>query len=167
MMRFFLKTIIALMLGFVALSASADGDIQIHDPWVQAAPPNVKVLAAYLEIKNNGEKPRTLINVSSPAFEQVGIHRSVMHGNMAHMEHLKELTISPGASVVLSPGGLHLMLMDAKKPLNIGDKVPMTLNFQSGEKIVVTVIVRSGQMEGMEDHQHMDHSGSGHENHKH
>jgi len=165
MMGLFLKTLIALMLGFAALSASADGvDIQIQDPWVLAAPPNVKVMAAYLEIKNNGQKPRILTNIASPAFGQVGIHRSVMHGNMAHMEHLKELTIPPNASVVLKPGGLHFMLMDAKKPLLVGDQVPMTLNFQSGEKIVVTAIVRSGQMEGMEDHQHMDHSG--HENHK-
>lgn len=162
----FLKTFISLVLGFVALSASADGaGIQIKDSWVQAAPPNVKVLAAYLEIKNNGEKPRILTNVSSPAFNEVGIHRSVMHENMAHMEHLKELTIPPRASVVLKPGGLHFMLTDAKKPLHIGDQVPMTLNFKDGGKISVTAIVRSGQMEGMEDHQHMDHSG--HENHKH
>ncbi|OGT29549.1 MAG: hypothetical protein A2W28_07180 [Gammaproteobacteria bacterium RBG_16_51_14] len=156
----------SLALGFVALSASADGvNIQIQGPWVLAAPPNVKVLAAYLEIKNNGDKPQILTNVSSPAFEQVGIHRSVMHGNTAHMEHLKELTIPPRASVVLKPGGLHFMLTDAKKPLHIGDQVPMTLNFKDGGKIAVTAIVRSGQIEGMEDHQHMDHSG--HENHKH
>lgn len=166
MISFFLKTLIALMLGFISMSASADGvGIQIQDPWVLAPPPNVKVLAAYLEIKNNGEKPRILTNVSSPAFDRVGIHQSVMHGNMVHMEQLKELTIPPHASVVLKPGGLHFMLTDAKKPLNIGDQVPMTLTFQSGEKIAVTAIVRSGQMEGMEDHQHMDHSG--HENHKH
>jgi len=164
-MVIFLNTLIALMLGFVALSASADGvDIQIQDPWVQAAPPNVKVLAAYLEIKNNGEKPRILTNVSSPVFDQVGIHRSVIHENMAHMEHLKELTIRPHASVVLRPGGLHFMLMDAKKPLHTGDQVPMTLTFRSGEKIVFTAIVRSGQMEDMEEHQHMNHSD--HENHK-
>jgi len=166
MMRFFLKTLIALMLGFVTLGASAGGmDIQIQDPWVQAAPPNVKVLAAYLEIKNSGEKPRILTNVSSPAFDEVGIHQSVMHGNMVHMEQLKELTIPPHASVVLKPGEMHLMLTGAKKPLNIGDQVPMTLTFRSGEKIVVTAIVRSGQVEDMGDHQHVDHSG--HENHKH
>ena len=159
-MGIFLKTLIALMLGLVSLSAFAGGaDIQIQDPWVQAAPPNVKVLAAYLEIKNNGEKPRILTNVSSPAFNEIGIHRSVMHENMAHMEHLKELTIPPRASVALKPCGLHLMLMDAKKPLKIGDQVPMTLTFQSGEKIEVTAVVRSGQMEGMEGHQHMNHSG--------
>ena len=51
------------------------------------------------------------------------------------------------------------MLTDAKKPLHIGDQVPMTLTFRSGEKIVVTALVRSGQMEVMEDHQHMNHSG--------
>ena len=84
-----------------------------------------------------------------------------MHGNMAHMEHLKELTIPPQASVVLKPGGLHLMLTDAKKPLNIGDQVPMTLTFKNGEKIAVKAIVRSGQTRVMEDHQHMDHSGHG------
>lgn len=162
MIGHFLRAMVALMLGVVAFSASADGgDIKVLDPWVQAAPPNVKVLAAYMEIKNDGGNPRILINASSPAFEQVGIHRSMMHGNMVHMEELKELNIPPHASEVLKPGGLHIMLTGAKKPLNIGDQVPMTLTFRGGEKIEVKAIVRSGQMQGMEDHQHMNHSGHG------
>ena len=164
MTSYFLRILMALMLGLVALSASAENvDIQALDPWVQAAPPNAKVLAAYMEIKNSGGKPRILISVSSPAFDEVGIHQSMMHGNMVHMEHLNELAIPPRASQVLKPGGLHLMLTGAKKPLNIGDQVPMTLTFQSGEKIEVKAIVRSGQMGSMEDHQYMDHSG--HSNH--
>ena len=155
----FLKALISLVLGFVTLSASAaSADIQILDPWVQAAPPNVKVMAAYLEIKNNGEKPQTLTNVSSPAFDQVEVHQSVMHGNMAHMEHQKEVVILPKASVALKPGGMHFMLMGIKKPLNIGDPVPMSLIFKNGEKVAFTAIVRSGQAENMGDHQHMNHS---------
>lgn len=165
-MGIFLKILFSLTLGLFASVASADSvDIQILDPWVQAAPPNVKVLAAYLEIKNNGEKSQLLVNVSSPAFDQAGIHRSVMHGNMAHMEHLKELTIPPHASVTLKPGGLHFMLMDAKKQLRVGDSVPMTLTFKNGAKVAVTATVRSGQMEDMGDQQHMDHSE--HMNHNH
>src|SRR3989338_6612653 len=109
MTGYFMRTFIALMLGLAAMSASAE-DIQILDPWVQAAPPNVKVLAAYMEIKNSGGNPRILINVSSTAFDQAGIHRSMMHGNMVHMEQLNELTIPPHASETLKPGGLHLML---------------------------------------------------------
>src|SRR3989338_7841306 len=165
MIKFFPNILAALVLGFVTLSASANGDIHIQDPWVQAAPPGVKVLAAYLEIKNNGKKQQVLTGVSSPAFGQIEMHRSVIHGNMAHMEHLKELAIPPNASVVLQPGGLHLMLMDAKKLLNTGDSVPMTLTFKDGEKIAVKATVRSGQMEDMGDHQHMDHSE--HMNHNH
>ena len=165
MIKFFPNILAALMLGFFAPGASADGDIQIQDPWVQAAPPSAKVLAAYLEIKNNGKKQQALTGISSPAFGQIEIHRSVIHGNMAHMEHLKELAIPPNASVAMQPGGLHLMLMDAKKPLNAGDQVPMTLIFGNGEKIAVTAIVRSGKTGGMEDHRHMYHSGHG--EHKH
>lgn len=156
----FLKLFVSLALGLAALSARADSaGIQILDPWVQAAPPNVKVLAAYLEIKNNGEKPQTLVNIASPAFGQVEMHRSVMHGNMAHMEHQKELTIPPRASVVMKPGGMHLMLMDAKKPLHIGDTVPMTLSFKNGAKAAFTATVRSGQSEDAGGHQHTNHAG--------
>lgn len=159
----FLKALIALMFGLVALSASAAGvGIQVQDPWVLAAPPNVKVFAAYMKIKNTGGKPGTLIGVSSSFFGQVGIHQSVIHENMVHMEQLKELTIPPYTSVTLKPGGSHLMLMDAKKPLRVGDKIPMKLIFSNGEKIVVTAIVRPDQTEATEDHQHMDHSGHNH-----
>ena len=160
-MRVILRILMALALGFAATGASADEDIQIRDPWVQAAPPNAKVMAAYLEISNSGKKPRILTGVSSPAFGQVGIHRSVMHGNMAHMEHLKELTIPPNAPVVLKPGELHLMLTDAKKPLHIGDQVSITLTFKGGEKIAFMATVRSGQTGNVEDHSHMDHSKHG------
>lgn len=159
----FLKLVISLALGLAALSARAGGaEIQVLDPWVQAAPPNVKVLAAYLEIKNAGDKPQTLVAVSSPAFDQIGIHKSVMHGNMAHMEHLKELAIPPRASVMMKPGGLHLMLMDGKKPLSIGDQVPMTLVFKSGEKAAIKAVVRSGQAENPGSAEHTDHSGHKH-----
>jgi copper(I)-binding protein len=155
------KIIAALALCFVASGASADGAIQVRDAWVQAAPPGAKVLAAYMELENGGSKRRTLVGVSSPAFGQVGIHRSVIHGNMAHMEHLKELVIPPNAPVVLQPGGLHLMLMDAKQQVKVDDQIPLTLFFGDGEKIAVSATVRPGKMRATEDHHKMDHSGHG------
>ena len=161
MKRTILIIIAALAFGVASQYATAASDIQIRDPWVQAAPPNSKVFAAYMEIYNSGKKPRILSVVSSPAFEQVGIHRSVMHENMAHMEHLKELDIPPSTSVTLKPGGLHLMLMDAKTPVKIGDKIQMTLIFQGGEKIAVTAIVRTGRTGDNASHQNMDHSAHG------
>lgn len=161
MIKFFPQILAALLLGFVASSASADSDIQVKDVWVQTAPPGVKVMAAYLEVKNTGKQQQVLTGVSSPAFGKIEIHRSVIHGNMAHMEHQKELPVPPGTSVLLQQGGLHLMLMGVKKPLAAGDQVPMTFVFGNGAKISVSAIVRSGKMDDMEDHGHMDHSGHG------
>lgn len=161
MMKAVLQILMMLALGVSTQVASAEGEIQVRDPWVQAAPPNAKVMAAYLEINNSGKKPRALTGASSTAFGQVGIHQSVMHGNMVHMEHMKELVIPTGISVALKPGGMHLMLMEAKKPLQIGDQVTITLIFKGGEKIPFTAVVRSGQAGNMEDHSRMDHSKHG------
>lgn len=162
----FLKAIIALTFGLITFSASAGStEIHIQNPWVRAAPPGVTVLAAYLEIKNDGSKPRILTGVSSTAFDQAGIHQTIMHDNMARMEHMKELTIPAHASVALKPGGMHLMLMAAKKPVQAGDQIPMTLTFKDGEKITFVATIRSNQTDGMENQPHMDHSGHG--SHKH
>lgn len=164
MIKIFSQILAALTLGFLASSAFAEGDIHIKDAWVPVAPPGVKVMAAYLEIKNTG-KQQVLTGVSSPAFGKIEIHRSVIQGNVARMEHLKELAIPANASVLLQQGGLHLMLMDVKKPLASGDQVSMTFIFGNGEKIAATAIVRSGKMEGMGEGGAMDHSGHG--GHKH
>lgn len=160
-----MKIFIALLLWFAAPGASADGvDVRIKDPWIRIAPPNVTVLAAYLEIKNSGRKPQIITNVSSTAFGQAGIHRSILHENMSRMEHLKELAIPPQTTVTLRPGGIHLMLVDAKKSLHIGDQIPITLTFSNGKKTEFMATVRSDQPDDGKDRQHPDHH-SGHNSH--
>ena len=155
----FLKLIIFVVLSLITAGARAgDAGTQVVDPWVQAAPPSVKVLAAYMEIKNNGKKPLHLVSITSSDFGQVEIHRSVMHGNMVHMEQQKELVIPPNGSVTLKPGGTHLMLMKPRKALNTGDTIPIVLFFKNGEKISTTATVRSGPTEEASPHQHGDHS---------
>jgi copper(I)-binding protein len=54
----------------------------------------------------------------------------------------KGLSIEPGKTVKLAPGGLHLMLMDLKNPLKQGDKVPLTLDFEKAGKVVVSLDVQ-------------------------
>src|SRR5262249_56822756 len=72
------------------------------------------------------------------------------------------LTIDPGKTVKLAPGGLHLMMMDLKAPLKQGDKLPVTLQFEKAGKVAVTLDVQgvgapapSGNMGG--EMKKMDH----------
>ena len=82
----------------------------------------------------------------------------------------KGLTIEPGKTVKLAPGGYHLMLFDLKSPLKQGDKVPVTLEFEKAGKVTLSLDVQgvgaqapaaaggdhSGHMEMKKMH---DHSG--------
>lgn len=54
----------------------------------------------------------------------------------------KGLTIEPGKTVKLAPGGYHLMLMDLKSPLKKGDKVPVTLEFERAGKVKLSLDVQ-------------------------
>ena len=53
---------------------------------------------------------------------------SIDNGVMTMRPLDKGLTIKPGKTVKLTPGGYHLMMFDLKGPLKQGDKVPVTLN---------------------------------------
>jgi len=58
------------------------------------------------------------------------------------------LTIEPGKTVKLAPGGYHLMLMDLKNPLKQGDKLPLTLEFEKAGKVQVSFDVQGVGAQG-------------------
>jgi periplasmic copper chaperone A len=57
------------------------------------------------------------------------------------MRAIPGIEIKPGAKAELKPGGFHIMLLDLKQPLKVGDKIPMTLVFEKAGKIEVSVAV--------------------------
>jgi hypothetical protein len=60
----------------------------------------------------------------------------------------KGLTVEPGKTVKLAPGGYHLMLLDIKRPLKRGDKVPVTLEFEKAGKVTVSLDVEGVGAQG-------------------
>ena len=50
-----------------------------------------------------------------------------------------EITISPGESVALEPGGLHAMLMRLQTAMIEGETFPLTLAFSDGGEVTVDV----------------------------
>jgi copper(I)-binding protein len=161
-----LRALISLSVWFFAAAAcAASPEISLLEPWVQAAPPNAKVLAAYLRIQNTGARPHTLSAVSSPAFERVELHQTVLRENMAGMQKVGELRLPPKQTLVLKPGGLHLMLIGAKRALRTGDVVPLTLSLKDGSTLSVDAIVRGAPAGADQLHRDQDHSG--HASHAH
>ncbi|WP_455201274.1 copper chaperone PCu(A)C [Kaarinaea lacus] len=114
----------------------------VKDAWVREAPPNAKVLAAYMTLENHSDKEKVLTSVVSPVFDKIEIHKSVHKGDMATMEKQKELPIATHGTVKLQPGGLHLMLYTPNKKLKAGDNVSITLKFADGSTSAVNAKVK-------------------------
>lgn len=118
------------------------GQLEIARAWVREAPPGARVLAAYLEITNRGQVPRRLLAASSPDAEAVELHRSVLSRGLARMERMTSLSIEPGSTIRLEPGGLHLMVMEPARAFEQGDTLRLDLEFDKAETLRIEAPVR-------------------------
>jgi copper(I)-binding protein len=134
------------VLSMLALAANppahAAGRLQIVDAWIRTAPPGAMMLAGYATLRNAGDAPLTVVGADSTAFADVSLHESVEADGVARMRALGAIEIAPGASVVLAPGGKHLMLMRPKGESAAGTKVKIHIATQAGEGAVADFVVR-------------------------
>jgi copper(I)-binding protein len=119
------------------------GDLVITQAWSRATPGGAKVAGGYLTIENKGSAPDRLIAGSGDVADKIEVHEMTMNNGVMTMRSLdKGLTIEPGKTVKLAPGGYHLMMLDLKSPLKQGDKVPVTLEFEKAGKVKLTLDVQ-------------------------
>ena len=113
--------------------AVALGDLAVSAPWSRATPPMANVAAGYVIVTNTGETPDRLLGGSSPRASRVEIHSMTMENDVARMREMPEgVEVPAGGELALEPGGYHLMLVGLDAPLSEGDRVPLTLRFESG-----------------------------------
>jgi copper(I)-binding protein len=119
------------------------GDLVITQAWSRATPGGAKVGGGYLTIENKGSAPDRLIGGSADVAGTVQIHEMAVNNGVMTMRPLDNgLTIEPGKTVKLAPGGFHLMLLDLKNPLKQGDKLPVTLEFEKAGKVKLSLDVQ-------------------------
>jgi periplasmic copper chaperone A len=119
------------------------GDLVIKQAWSRATPGGAKIGGGYLTIENKGSAPDRLIGGSADIAGKVEVHEMAINNGVMTMRPLdKGLTIEPGKSVKLAPGGYHLMMFDLKGPLKQGDKLPVTLEFEKAGKVTISLDVQ-------------------------
>ena len=119
------------------------GDLVISQAWSRATPGGAKIGGGYLTIENKGSAPDRLTGGSADVAGRVELHEMGTTDGVMKMRPLdKGLTIEPGKTVKLAPGGYHLMLVDLKTPLKQGEQIPVTLEFEKAGKAKVTLDVQ-------------------------
>ena len=122
------------------VAALPAASVAVSDAWVRWLPAGLP-MGGYMSLRNTGTRPLRLIGARSASFGMVMLHRSEIIGGMARMVHVDTVTVPPGGSVRFSPGGYHLMLMQARdvKP---GDSVDIDLQFAGHAPLPVSFQVR-------------------------
>ena len=91
----------------------------------------------------NGAADR-LVSATSPVAARVETHVTVEERGVMKMREVKGYDVPAKGSYELKPAGPHLMFMDLKQPLKVGDKVPVTLKFEKAGEVKVELQVAQG-----------------------
>jgi copper(I)-binding protein len=131
------------------------GGIEVIHPNIPAPAASAHAAAGYMGIANGGPEADRLIGVETPAAQHASLH-TTDHGadGVARMIALDGVDIPAGDTVVLEPGGLHVMLMGLTGPLAEGALVPGTLIFERAGRVEIEFMVDPSA--GV-DHSTMDH----------
>lgn len=118
------------------------GDLQIDGAFARATLPRAPVAGGFLTVTNAGSADDKLVSAQSPASGKVTLHSMVMEGNVMKMREVDDgIAIPAGQTVVLKPGGYHLMFEDLKGPLVEGTAVAVTLTFAKAGSVEIQVPV--------------------------
>ena len=120
------------------------GAINISLPFTRATLPNAPVGGGFLTIENEGPEADRLVSATSAVAGDTQIHEMAMEGEVMKMRELPGgLEIPAGETVVLAPGGFHIMFMGLKQPFVEGETVPVTLTFEKAGSVEVLLPVEA------------------------
>ncbi len=125
---------------WVAVAAAQevpDGGVVLSRSWIAAPPPGAATAAGYLAIANDGETADRLLSVSAGFAGKAEIHGVSIdaHGVMRMRPVEGGLTLAPGETVILEPGGYHVMFTGVLEPLDEGSRWSVTLGFEHADDI--------------------------------
>ena len=120
-------------------------EISIQDPWARATAAGQSGTAAYFTISNAGGTDR-LLSVSTPAAD-ASLHSTTMSDGVMRMRPVDGVEVPANGSVEFKPGGMHVMLMGLKQPLESGTTLPLDLKFEKAgdRRVEATVRLSSGE----------------------
>ena len=133
-------------------AAFAAGRLVVENAWIRTAPPAAPMRAGYATLRNAGDAPLQIRAARSASFGDVSLHATQIENGVARMRELDGLSLAPGESAVLEPGGKHLMLMQPRGELQPGAKVVLTFEIDNGSSTDAEFSVREAAAQGHDEH---------------
>jgi len=121
--------------------ASAGEGLKVEQLWARASLAGVRNGIVYGRLADAGSATVELVSASTPVADHVEFHEHSMTAGVMTMRPLDGIKVEPGQVVTLQPGGIHMMLIDLKRPLAAGQSFPLTLKLADGNSVTIAVSV--------------------------
>jgi copper(I)-binding protein len=119
-----------------ALSCAAQAQVDVTSAWARPTVPGQSATGAFMTLTS--KDGARLLGAASAVAGVVEIHEMAMEGNVMRMRAVHGVDLPAGRAVQLKPGGYHVMLMDLKRPLTVGEKVRVELRIETKDQRLVT-----------------------------
>ena len=147
-----------LLIPLLVTGCTSPGGVVAEDLWVKSSEMSMQggMTAVYGTLTNKTQQDVVLVGGETEIAGVVEVHEMTMIDGETKMQEIDGgLAIPAGMSIVLEPGGNHLMLMMLRDDLEAGEDISVTFDFDGAEDITVEGIVAKPAEGGDEDY----HSG--------
>jgi copper(I)-binding protein len=127
--------------------ATQGAEVAIGDPYARAVPPGQANSAVFMSLENRSDQDQALVAAESDVSEIVELHTHIEEGGMMRMRQIEKIDVPAGETVILQPGGLHVMLIGLRQALEPDQTIDLTLVFEDGSRMPVQAPVRRIQMQ--------------------
>jgi copper(I)-binding protein len=124
-------------------AGESEAPLLVTNAWIRKPPPGLDSAALYFTVKNPSKgRDVFIVRATSSLAANAMIHESSTVNGQSRMRMKAEVKIAGGQSVAFAPEGLHVMLTGLTRPLEVGDKVPVTLELDHGGSVDLVATVR-------------------------
>ena len=137
---------------------ASSGDVVAKDLWVKSSEMSTRggMTAVYGTLTSNSSQDVVLVGGATEIAGVVEVHEMSMIGGEMMMQEIDGgLVIPAGKSIILEPGGNHLMLMMLTDDLEAGEEISVTFDFDGAEDLTIDGIVAK-PAEGGDEEYHSD-----------
>lgn len=129
---------------------TATPPVKASNGWIRVLPGSLPA-GGFVTFENTSDRALSIVSATSADYGDAMIHRSSTEGGMGRMEMVDSLPLPAKQATALSPGGYHVMLMNAKHPIKPGDTLTVTFKLSDGEELPVKMLARPANATGPKD----------------
>ena len=137
-MQFFIRSLIFFS---VWMGCAVHAQVVVSDAWVRATVPAQHATGAFMHVQSRTDSK--LVRANSPVARVVEVHEMAMDHDVMRMRQIPYLPLPAGKSVELSPGGYHIMLIELKRQVKEGEKIPLSLVIERQDGRLETIKVEA------------------------